>query len=821
MSKKNKKQSTLQTSAAVKKETVEKKAVETQKETPKKEAPKTETPKKETHKTEAPKKEKPQKVTIKNDTPKKKVTVKDWIIIVVSIIAVLLLIFIVYSTNRYDRAVSEMLISDSKKENFTVAVTVNAIELIQINEVSAEKWVELYNSGTEDADISGSQIYVSDKSVATIADGTVIPSGGYIAVDITANPGADDENVVSLVGSDGKKINTILVPKLTGTQSYGLTNNESFNSGYMAATKGTVNKLEISAEDYTYYDGIGFSTPGGFYDKAFSLSLSAKNGDKIYYTTDGSEPTTESTLYTEGFTISSKSGTKYTYARLGFGYLGKESYSPYTIDAGMVVRAITVNSAGKVTGSATQEYYIGLANDSSYTDIPVLSLTANPDDLFGYFDGIYVAGRSKEDAAIKGEGSAANYLNGWSRKGSLSFYEAEKDKSFEKEVSVKMYSDSEISTRQKSFEFTFSDASGFEGSTIRKYITQDGKLIFQGFLGDTDLRIKDIFINNLMKDSKVGTLECSPCILFINGEYWGVYLLKAPYDSNYIERNYGISDKVIIRTHKAYQREFNDMYNFVTRNDMSDSANYAQVKKMMDVDNYLEYVCLNVYIGNSSFRSTHGTQWRTVSSGGSGYADGRWRWFMNTPIGNTMGSSSMQTTTIDTFLQKALRTDRFFQSLLMNKEFCKSLVSTMERISNETFAQEKLEKAIDDAAAYMKKPTTETYKRYFGTMKDSTYLSQVDSIKAYFNGRTEYMMIYAKELAENGGDLAYIDELEAQGISTEADETETEEESEETENVGDAEDTNKEGEGTEEFMNDEVIIAPNDTIGQDIENNNG
>ena len=744
----------------------ETKKEEAKKEEAKKEDIKKEEAKKEVVKKEEPPKEKPQKTVITNPHEKKKATTKDWILIGVSIFALLFLIFVVYSTRSYNNAVSQMLQNDSKKENFTVATKTEAIDSVIINEVSSEKWVELYNGGSDEADISGTQIFVSGKSVANIEDGTKIGPDSFVVVELSVNPVASEKNNISIIDKDGKLIDSLLVPKLSSGKTYGLTQNESFNIGFMAPSKGEKNKLELEEENYTYYDGIGFSTPGGFYDNSFVLSLSAAEGEKIYYTTDGTEPTKDSTEYTDGVTISNKSGSKYVYAAKAFGYLYKENYYPGSIDAGMVVRAIRVDGSGKVVGSATQEYYIGLANDSAYQNIPVLSLTVDPDEMFGYFDGMYVAGRTREDAIIRGEketSSFANYLNDWSRDGQLSFYEQDKDKSFELSPTVKMYKDINIYSSQKSLLFNVEDYNVFEGSSLMNYIDQDGNILLQGYIDDDTAKVRDYFVNEMMKDSKVGTIDLTPCILFIDGEYWGVYLLKAPFEADYFERQFGVTKDVYVRQNGEYQKEFLDMYNFVTENDMSNKANYEQAKTMLDIDNYLEYVCLNVYLGNSNFRTTRGTQWRTVSSTGLGYTDGRWRWVMNYPIGNTMGKASTQTPSIDTFMQHSLRMDKFFQSLLMNDEFCSELVKKMDSMSNERFAVENWEKVLDDSVSLMKKTAMDSYIRFSGSIKDAGYMAEIEIIRNFLTKRNEYITLYTKELAENGGDLEFIREMEASG----------------------------------------------------------
>ena len=75
-----------------------------------------------------------------------------------------------------------------------------------------------------------------------------------------------------------------------------------------------------------------FSLPGGEYTEQKTLQLySREDGSSIYYTTDGSEPTKESTLYTDSITIDS--GTT-------------------------VVKAIVVNSKGIASDVVTTQYTV-------------------------------------------------------------------------------------------------------------------------------------------------------------------------------------------------------------------------------------------------------------------------------------------------------------------------------------------------------------------------------------------------------------------------------------------------------------------------------
>lgn len=58
----------------------------------------------------------------------------------------------------------------------------------------------------------------------------------------------------------------------------------------------TTTEPETDKPDFDLNDSvIGFSQESGFYDSGFSLELTANEGEKIYYTTDGTDPRTSAT----------------------------------------------------------------------------------------------------------------------------------------------------------------------------------------------------------------------------------------------------------------------------------------------------------------------------------------------------------------------------------------------------------------------------------------------------------------------------------------------------------------------------------------------
>ena len=77
------------------------------------------------------------------------------------------------------------------------------------------------------------------------------------------------------------------------------------------------------------------------------------------------------------------------------------------------------------------------------------------------------------------------------------------------------------------------------------------------------------------------------------------------------------------------EKLFNDMYKFITENDMSIEENYRKACAMIDMDNLVEYAATEMYIFNDDWPQNNYACWRTRTiEQGNSYADGRWRFVL-------------------------------------------------------------------------------------------------------------------------------------------------------------------------------------------------
>ena len=229
----------------------------------------------------------------------KKLKTKDRIVIILSIAIIIILAAIIIqdkiSQTKEEETLYELTTSTTSSSNITTD-----LDNIYINEVNESGWIELYNSDTEKEDISGLSIYLNGDKIYTFADNTTIDAKDYLVVETKTTLGTTthdiialgDDTMTSYLGTSGRYI---VIPKLSSGQSYGYTDLTFTSTSIMSQTKnGNNSKATLVESD----EDINFSVIGGYYDSEFSLELSANSNKTIYYTTDGSIPTTDSTIYT-------------------------------------------------------------------------------------------------------------------------------------------------------------------------------------------------------------------------------------------------------------------------------------------------------------------------------------------------------------------------------------------------------------------------------------------------------------------------------------------------------------------------------------------
>lgn len=116
--------------------------------------------------------------------------------------------------------------------------------------------------------------------------------------------------------------------------------------------------------------------------------------------------------------------------------------------------------------------------------------------------------------------------------------------------------------------------------------------------------IRDACLHVLSQRANLALDERSyePCVVYLNGEYWGLYELREKVNNDDYTDYYYDKDGEDIDFIKTWgwtwnesgdQAQWNDLYDFIVGNDMTDAGNYAYVESKFNLLSLIDYIIIN------------------------------------------------------------------------------------------------------------------------------------------------------------------------------------------------------------------------------------
>lgn len=526
-----------------------------------------------------------------------------------------------------------------------------------------------------------------------------------------------------------------------------------------------------------------FSVASGFYENGFEVKiLSADKGAQIYYTLDGSEPTTASTLYSEPIRVKNRTNEPNVLAAQKDINPDGDYIVRGKVDKATVIRAMAVLSDGTTTKGVQATYFVGI-NASKYQNAPIISLTTEFGNLFDYNSGIYVLGKAYDDwikedrnnANEDGWKKVGNYSQRgreWEREGMMEYITSDGSSGFSQAIGMRIMGAASRSGSQKSFRIIAREDYGKKSvkfplipgnmrSDGAGAVTKYKSFVLRNGGNDRDFaRVRDPFLQYLAEDYSFDTYASTPVVVFLNGEFWGMYTLTEDYSDNYVENNYGIKDDnvtVIKRGEVADGEEsdiehYKEMMDFIINHDMSVDSNYSKACDYLDIQNFVEYLAFNMYIYNqdSFFEGNNWQMWRAkVNDPDNPYTDGRYRMMAydtDYSSGIYDNGETYKVNNIANVLKQKKSSNQWYYaprdlllSLIENRDFKKRLVLALCDMRNITFEKEHAWSVLEDFGKQYKILTSMTWERFgpeWITYDAASHFEDANrSLRIYLNGR--------------------------------------------------------------------------------------
>ena len=657
-------------------------------------------------------------------------------------------------------------------------------------------YVELYNPTEQD--ISLDDYFLSDNKEELCKyslQGMSISPKGYLVVwlnEVTEEEAGfgisnQGESLYLVKGMKEEIVDYVYVPKLAYDTCYARVEDGSAQWSVMQATIGSTNTGASVCILPELKEPV-FSVESGFYDEEFWLKLEAGLGEEIYYTLDGSEPTPESAEYTKKILINDCSGQENKYATRKDLSPTKDYIPDFKVDKATVVRAISYNPLSKkMSEVATKVYFVDYENKKIYENFPMVSIVANPEDLFGYEKGIYGNGKKLDEYKENGgvldgqllssftdengmvhhlymASNAFNEGKEWERKACFTYFDQQHNYVFSQDVGIRIAGASTRGVPQKSFNiygrdiydnqvtFPHSFFEGMESSTIK---------LRNGGSGSWDIKITDAFLESLVEDRAVSIQRSMPCIVFLNGEYWGIYNIRERYNEEYISNYYGVGEENIWimdgNRAKAGGSEAWEAYEYfvtmATECDLSYDDVYAMVSQLIDVQSFIDYCCINIYTNNTDVSFEQNTAvWRSAINDGSKYGDTKWRWMIFDM--DLTAKENEETENPGQWLKNyKLMQEPVVQGFMKNSQFREQFYNTLLEMGSRNYNYETVSKELKEWKEVYEEQLLLNHKRVYNEGFGKEELDETfASIDEFFAGRYPFI---EQAVAEMKAEEAY------------------------------------------------------------------
>lgn len=571
-----------------------------------------------------------------------------------------------------EQADQELVINEVCSNNYSIATDESQ---------AYADYIELYNGSFFECVLNGYTI--SDGKNRMSLDGYCIPARGYAVITNLTFGISSAGETISLYNAEGQCIDSITIPGLEQDTVYAREVDKSDNWVVEEGTPGRPNAIA----DMIVQRPV-FSEESGFYEEEFKLTIACHEGEKVYYTLDGSIPDTNSLKYEDGIQIKNVCREPNRYSSVQ--QIDREwlNYEPpqEPVDKAMVVRALAVNGYGKCSAVVTKVYFVDMP---AYEDQYVISLVSDPDALFGD-DGIYVTGKEYDDWYLgdqEGEAPEANYLQhgrDYEIPSSITLFRGKV--LLEQEAGIRIQGASSREAARKNF--SVYARKEYSGSRYFSYdFFGEGKthsfLLRSGF--------EDAVMQSLARDRDVETQQVIPVTVFLDGEKWNDTYIKEKYSEDFYAQKYNV-DRANVLVQDGVPQEIYDFLN--THGDLSDSESYSQIGSLMDIQNYIDYYCTNIYLCNMDLHERKNCKtWKITDNTGKEPMDAKWRWSLYDMDASAWGKGQ-GLAQIDSFSEKmqfcgdnTYNNQTLYVALKANAVFRKQFVLSFMDIANTNFSE--------------------------------------------------------------------------------------------------------------------------------------
>ncbi len=415
-----------------------------------------------------------------------------------------------------------------------------------------------------------------------------------------------------------------------------------------------------------------------------NMTVELVGDGKIYYTLDGSKPTTASQVYTAAFTLNTNA----------------------------VIRAFSVCEGKAKSPINTMVYILGASHG-----MPVVNVACEPDDMWSADKGIY---------------NTNNQWQKWEREINLSVF-SEETGNASIDCGIRLSGDGSRELAKKSFQLRF--RSRYGASSFDYDVFGDGK--YTSFK-QIKLRAGEDYPYTLFRDELITALagdnttvnvqDYRYVALYINGEYFGIYCFRDKVDEDYAAYVEGCDadDVTMLGYDGAVEhgsgKDYRELMSYISSHNLSNDEYYQYVKTLVDTESLMDWMINQIYTGNRDLAND-----RCYKVDG-----GKWKWVLyDTDWGFYHHDKAYYLLTERSLSGTADIARALLKNATFKDEFLKRLDAQMDTVYN----YDNICKYIDGFIEELKNEMPANYEKWGGTM--GRWSSYINKLKDFLKTRNE------------------------------------------------------------------------------------
>lgn len=407
-----------------------------------------------------------------------------------------------------------------------------------------------------------------------------------------------------------------------------------------------------------------WSSEGGLYEHAVSLTFDRQHpNDRIFYSLDGSEPDSTSLEYTN---------------------------NPIVLSSTATVR-VRVCADDAISGPILTSTYI--INEVRH--LPVMAVTSDPTYLWG------------------DEGIFDNISYNYEVPVHVEFWEQNGAQALDQDAGMKLHGRITRSLPQKPMRFYARGEYGAKLFDYPLFATRPMEAYNHFLLRSSGQDWYSTYLRDALFASLVSELQCAvqayrPCMVFLNGSYWGIQNMRERVDNDFIAGHYNVSpDNIDLLEENAIPKQgsskaYHQLVDTLAAMDMSEAKAYLFANSCIDMENFTDYMIAQIYVSAGDWPQYNQRYWRERTE------QGRWRWIL-TDVDMGMGMYddtlacrkdvlAIATSPVQDADVNPPYSTFMLRTLLANPKFRTDFINRAADILNTTLHQERVVHFIDSLA---------------------------------------------------------------------------------------------------------------------------